>query len=121
MKAKIITWSILAFTTFSLNVNAQQASLAPDQNPRNEEAFARYSMQSDSLTRTQGTTVQNTYKAYDWYESREERRKLRRERSYQYGFYASPYYNYNNSFLSPYYGGFGFNRWSGRNNFCYGW
>lgn len=120
MKAKLITLSVIAFVTFGLSAHAQQASLESDQNPRHEEALAKYTVLADSLSRTQGTTVQNTYKAYDWYEAREERRKLRRERSYQYGFYANPYYQ--NSFFNPYYGGgLGFNRWSGRNSFWYGW
>ena len=120
MKATVITLGIVAL--FSFSVKAQQTDLAFDQNPRHQEALAKYTLLADSLSSTQGTTVQNTYKAYDWYEAREERRALRRERSYQYGAYSYPYYQ--NSFYNPfsgYYGNFGYNHWSGRNRFWYGW
>lgn len=122
MKANIITIGIVALLAFSGNVSAQQSILEQDQNPRHLEALAKYTTLSDSLTKTQGTTVQDTYKAYDWYEARTERRRLRAERNYQNGFYSYPYYQtgYYNSFPG-YYGNFGYSHWSGRNRFWYGW
>ena len=119
MKAAIITLGIVVLFAFS--VNAQQANLVSDQNPRHKEALAKYTVLADSLSSTQGTTVQKTYKAYDWYQAREERRQLRRERSYQNAAYTYPYYQ--NSFYSPYfgyYGNFGHNHWSASNRFWYG-
>lgn len=123
MKARIITLGLATLFAFSAKLSAQQtSSLLADQNPRHQEALAKYIAVSDSLTQTQGTTVQATYKAYDWYEAREERRKQRRERNYQYDLYSYPYYQ--NSYYQPYsgyYGNFGYTHWSGRNRFWYGW
>ncbi|MBB2150112.1 hypothetical protein [Pedobacter gandavensis] len=81
---------------------AQKTGLVHDQNPRYLESRARYMGLADSLNLTQGSTVQNTYKAYDWYTAREERRQLRRERNnsdwyspYDYsGGYYYPSFNY---------------------------
>jgi hypothetical protein len=123
----MIIAGVIATFAFSASGYAQQAKLVEDQNPRYESSRAKYMNMSDSLTTTQGTTVQNTYKAYDWYEAREERRKLRRERNFQLGLYSYPYYqNYSA------YPGFGFgigyshshrnwghNSWYGNN--WYGW
>lgn len=105
MKPKLIIGAIFAFFAFTANGYSQQANLVPDQNPAYETSRAKYMNIADSLTSTQGTTVQNTYKAYDWYQAREERRKLRAERSYQ------------NSWLYPssYYPSYGFS------DFEYGW
>lgn len=96
----MIIAGLLAGVTYTFNGYGQQANLVKDQNPRYEEARAKYMNMSDSLTRDQGTTVQNTYKAYDWYEAREERRKLRRERNYERSLYSYPYY-YGNSYYYP--------------------
>jgi len=92
----MIIAGLIAGVTYSYG---QQASLVQDQNPRYEVARAKYMNMSDSLTRDQGTTVQNAYKAYDWYEAREERRKLRRERNYESSLYSYPYYG--NSYYYP--------------------
>ena len=54
-----------------------------EQNPRHKESLDRYIKLIDSLTMWQGVTIQNTYKAYDWREAREERRKQRREWRHQ--------------------------------------
>lgn len=103
---------------------AQKTDLLKDQNPRYQETRAKYIELADSLNLDQGTTVQNTYKAYDWYEAREERRSLRRERNYQLNlnsgyYYSSPYFypsisygNYGYSGRRFSYGGYGWgNRW----------
>lgn len=83
-----------------LSIGSGWAQVA-DQNPNFEESMDMYMQQKDSLLHTLGTTPQQTYKAHDWYEAREERRALRKayrhqermNRSYYYG-YASPYYSY---------------------------
>ncbi|UCJ08806.1 hypothetical protein KTO58_06340 [Chitinophaga pendula] len=56
-----------------------QAGTEDIQNPRYAESQARYMKMSDSLTRTLSVTSQETYKAYDWYEAKLERRQQRRE------------------------------------------
>jgi hypothetical protein len=116
MKTKLMITALAVLLIFNLKSQAQQASLVPDQNPGYEASRARYMNMTDSLTSTQGTTVQDTYKAYDWYEAREESRKLRREQNHQNSWlYPSvnyyPAYNYN----SWGYGGLGYRSW-GRHN-----
>lgn len=123
----MIIAGIIATSAFSTSSYAQQANLAEDQNPRYESSRAKYMNMADSLTTTQGTTVQNTYKAYDWYEAREERRKLRRERNFQLGLYSYPYYQNYSSYPSFGFGigyshghrNWGHNSWYGNN--WYGW
>lgn len=110
----IIVASCIASLVYSTIGNAQTPVLVEDQNPRYQESRAKYIELADSLTRTQGTTAQNTYKAYDWYTAREERRKLRRERNYNNSWY-NPYY-YGNSFYSP----IGLSLGFGYSNYGYG-
>ncbi|MCW3467108.1 hypothetical protein [Chitinophaga nivalis] len=62
----------------TMSVKAQQA-LLPDQNPRYRESMDYYLLKEDSLTRQQSTTVQQTYKAYDFFEAKRERRDQRRQ------------------------------------------
>lgn len=81
---------------------ASAQSLAPDQNPRYHESLRRYLPLADSLNRQHSTTLQQTYKAYDFMELKRERKEQRRlwrherrmERS-RYGnyWYSDPYYN----------------------------
>lgn len=120
----IITTLLAAGSLFGSNAMAQQAALAPDQNPRYHESANKYMLIADSLTRTQGTTVQNTYKAYDWYTAREERRQQNREWRNTYGSYYnySPGWSIYSGYSSyyPFYSSFGNygygygNRWGGR-------
>jgi hypothetical protein len=126
MKTKLVITILAIMLSINLKSQAQQASLVPDQNPRYEGSRAKYMNIADSLTSTQGTTVQNTYKAYDWYEAREARRKVRREQNYQNSLlYPSvnyyPGYNYN----SWGYNGLGYRNWGGHNwrhrNLWFGW
>lgn len=96
----------MAGLAWSTTTQAQTTELLPDQNPRYLEAQQKYGIAADSLSRDQGTTVQDTYKAYDWYEAREERRQLRRERNYQLDL-ANPYY-YNRPYYSIGFGNYGY-------------
>ncbi len=50
-----------------------------DQNPRHAESRAKYAGKSDSLLANQGTTVHDTYKAFDWSQMREDHQYYRRE------------------------------------------
>ena len=100
MKWKLLSMvNFLGLMTFSIISLAQNAPLLPDQNPRFAESVNKYSKIADSLTLSQGTTVQQTYKAYDWYEAREERRELRRERNHRYS--LSMGLGYGNSWYYP--------------------
>lgn len=81
-----------------LSAVAQQSTLAPDQNPNYMLSQAKYTGQRDSLLSYANTTVQQTYKAYDWREARDERRAERRSFRRQLALtnaqYGSPYLNY---------------------------
>ncbi|WP_316810492.1 hypothetical protein [Pedobacter heparinus] len=103
-------WTCITVMVYASAGYAQKPDLVKDQNPRYQESRAKYIELADSLNRDQGSTVQQTYKAYDWYEAREEKRKLRRERNYQLNlnsgyYYGSPYY-----YPSISYGNYGFGR-----------
>ncbi|MEH6308570.1 hypothetical protein RYH73_23160 [Olivibacter sp. CPCC 100613] len=119
MNKKGIFHSFFLLLLSFLTVNAQEVKFS-DQNPNFNRSLQRYAATSDSLLRYQGSTIQQTYKAYDWYQARAERKALRRERrhlerianpSYNDWYYPSiglGYYGYNNWGWSPYVG-VGFN------------
>jgi len=111
---KILLFLFIA--TAALAASAQD--LAPDQNPNYKVSLAKYTASHDNLQSTLNTTVQSTYKAYDWRTAKNERKAeritYRRERSlfnnYNYA-YSNGYYNngynsyYNdryNRYRSPY-------------------
>lgn len=66
----------LAILFYSDIANAQ-SSLAPDQNPSFAVSREKYMNMADSLTRFESATVHTTYKAYDWYEAKQERKSER--------------------------------------------
>ncbi|MFD2865290.1 hypothetical protein [Mucilaginibacter antarcticus] len=123
MKSKIIIIALLLIEGLcSVRVNAQSGLLA-DQNPRYMESQAKYTAMADTLTALQGTTVQKTYKAFDWYQDKLERRQQRREWRHQEvmsGAYSYPSWGLYSGYSSPY-GNFGYgyglgSQW-GRNGF----
>ena len=63
--------------TVSTGTSAQL--LLPDQNPRYRESLQAYLYKEDSLTANEGTTVQQTYKAYQYFEAKRERKDQRRQ------------------------------------------
>jgi hypothetical protein len=71
MKALFTTFCLVAF----LNSYAQEP--IADQNPNYQNSLRKYSAVEDSLQITMNTTVQQTYKAFDWYEAKQERRQTR--------------------------------------------
>ncbi len=88
--------------------NCQQIAFAVDQNPHYKESQDKYLKIADSLTKSHSTTIQQTYKAYDWYEAKLERKRQDREwlhqermnRKYITNYY--PDYNpYNNYYSNP--------------------
>jgi hypothetical protein len=114
MKAILLTASFVLVTAIA----ATAQTLAPDQNPSFMVSQARYMQMADSINSWHGTTVQNTYKAIDYYQDKLElranrkawRRELRMERARNSGWYngySNDYYYPYNSFSRPW----GGNRW----------
>lgn len=120
------TLLLAAALTFSVILKAQEQTLSADQNPRYRESMEHYMSIADSLTANQGATVQDTYKAYDFYQARLERRAQRREwrqQAWLNGSWYTPYWGTGfgsswgfNNYWSPYRRngwnlGFGYGRW----------
>ena len=112
MKKNILFY---VFLLLGFSVQAQDNSLAPDQNPNYKTSLAKYTGNQEQLQSAMNTTVQNTYKAYDWYEAKQERKQqriqFRQQRAlarinsfnnFNYGYYPSyrP-----GMFMNPWYGG----------------
>lgn len=115
MKRRILP---LLFVTLVTAAAAQDSnSLAPDQNPNYMISQQKYMNQKDSLLSWENTTVQQTYKAYDWREARGERRAERRAYRRQTNSWLAPslsygypsHYGWNNYGYSPY---IRYNSWS---------
>ena len=116
MKRIIFTFIILAagFAT-------QAQELTPDQNPSYKVSMDKYAATQVNLQSTNNTTIQNTYKAYDWStakaERQAERRSFRRERRL--------FNNFNNNWNNNGWNNnaWGNNNWNnnGWNNFNNGW
>jgi len=102
---KVFTFLLLF--GFIGNAVLAQVTLLPDQNPNYMVSQAKYVLAADSINKQQDKTLQNTYKAYDWYEAREERRasriafrrELRMERARNSGWNNG--YGWNNQFNNP--------------------
>ena len=97
--------SIIIILLVRLNsVSAQHAKLAADQNPRYMESQLRYQKAADTLIQSHGITLQETYRAYDWFEARLERRRLRSERR-DHAIFNRRYlrYNFSPGYYYPYY------------------
>jgi len=92
---------LLAFITAGLFAEAQE--LLPNQNPNYAQSRDKYMKIADSLTQTQSTTSQETYKAIDYLadkaEEREKRREARRAAHYYNTYYPYDYpYSYRYSY-----------------------
>ena len=99
------------FLFLIVTVKAQENNTAAaGQNPNYKVSLEKYKTQQDKLLATMNTTVQDTYKAYDWYEANQERKQQRVEnrrerRLYElqnYGNYYNPYNNYYDPYTIPY-------------------
>ena len=113
---KYLSCSFLLIAILFFNISWSQ-TLHPDQNPQYAISRSKYMHLSDSINQWHSTTLHQTYKAYDWYEAKQERKSDRRlfrrqiqlERA-RYGFYYQPnyrrgYYNrgyYNNYYRQPF-------------------
>lgn len=109
---KLFTLLMLFFTgTIFLHA---QAVTEPDQNPNYGQSMHKYMGSKDSLLAYANTTIDQSYKAYDFYEARLERKQLRRDRRYNIRMTRAensyyPSYNYGN------YGGY--NSWNNWGNY----
>ncbi len=103
----------------SAGFSQQSGNQASDQNPNYLLSRQKYMSQKDSLLRWENTTIQETYKAYDWREAREERRSehraYRREVALSNPYYYTPSVNYgwNNyyGYGSYYRNNYGWSNW----------
>lgn len=127
---KILPIIVLSF--FTCNGLIAQ-NLAPDQNPNYKQSLEKYLALKDSLILFEGTTLQQTYKAIDFMQAKEDRRNERRadrrfrrnnrsmnrfNRNFDNGFYG-----YNN-FYGNRWNNNGWNNWNnnswGNNNCSFG-
>jgi hypothetical protein len=123
------------FSIFTAGFATQAQELATDQNPNYKVSMDKYASTQVGLQATNNTTIQDTYKAYDFSEAKAarqaERRNFRRERrlfnSYNNSWNNGWDNNWNNNgwnnsngrFNNNYYSPFGNGR--NRNNFCWRW
>jgi len=104
---KIILFLIMMTSVIMLK--AQEVLMTSDQNPDYKTSLAKYQTGQQGVLEAMNTTAQNTYKAYDWTEAKQERknqridfrqkRALARINSYKY-LDCNPFWNhrYYNSF-----------------------
>ena len=114
----------IVFAAAGLSFQAQTATatatLLPDQNPNYQKSRDKYMAKSDELTANEGKTVQQTYKAIDDMQAKQDRKALNSQRRqdrrmariqsrnrgygnrnynpYYYNGYSNPY-----GYYSPYY------------------
>ena len=106
---KVLKKLFICLILIMISNRAISQEVNPDQNPNYEKSMRKYMLKKDSLTMAQGTTVQETYKAFDWVEWKRSQKELRRERRHELRmarasaprYYSNPYsYPYSNY---PYY------------------
>jgi hypothetical protein len=77
--------ALLCLIVIAAGFAANAQEFAPDQNPNYKVSLEKYTTNMVTLQTTNNTTVQDTYKAYDWStakaERKAERRNFRRERA----------------------------------------
>ncbi|HVG12659.1 MAG TPA: hypothetical protein VM843_06615 [Flavisolibacter sp.] len=78
MKRRLHFAALILATSLLTSALHAQEPLSPDQNPSFAVSRDKYLLIADSLTSLHSTTIQSTYKAYDWYEAQEERRAEQR-------------------------------------------
>ena len=113
MNKNLLSSALSLLGLFASIISIAQDNIVENQNPNFEISRSKYMAVSDSVNQWHGTTVQQTYKAYDWYEQKQERkrerlefrREMRRPRNYyqQDSYYYRPYHNnryYNNRYYN---------------------
>ena len=117
MKKTFTTSALLILTLHFYSGAAAQSNRSSDQNPDFAVSRTKYMSIADSVNQLHSTTVHQTYKAYDWYEAKMERRQkrqdFRRELRLERARYSN-FYHRNYGYQPPYFypGGRGL----GRNN-----
>ena len=86
---------LLALSIMAGGYAAAAQELAPDQNPNYKVSMDKYIATYTTLQATNNTTLQNTYKAYDWSTARTERRTERHNNRREMRL-LNRYNNYNN-------------------------
>lgn len=106
--------SLLLLLALAFSISVFSQDLAPDQNPNYMVSQQKYMSMKDSLMTTMNTTVQQTYKAYDWYQAKLERKQTRVENRNLRRLYNASYNNSYNRWNSSYnYNYYGYNnRWN---------
>lgn len=87
MKATLLI--VFTFSMFSFTASSQD--LAYDQNPNYQLSREKYMKVADSVNKLHSTTLQETYKAIDYMQAKEEARQQRREYRQQRRLYADRY------------------------------
>ncbi|MGL5275636.1 hypothetical protein [Myroides sp.] len=109
----------LAIVSLFFNQTTYAQELAPDQNPNYRVSMVKYMAVKDSLTSTMSTTVQDTYKAYDWYEAKLERKAQKKQWKHEERMarakYGRSYSSYDNGYYGNYYNRYN-SGWSNWNN-----
>jgi hypothetical protein len=109
----------LAIVSLFFNQATYAQELAPDQNPNYRVSMVKYMAVKDSLTSTMSTTVQDTYKAYDWYEAKLERKAQKKQWKHEERMarakYGRSYSSYDNGYYGNYYNRYN-SGWSNWNN-----
>jgi hypothetical protein len=97
---------LLVLFVLAVGYAASAQELSPDQNPNYQVSMNKYQALQTNQQTAMNTTVQDTYKAYDWRNARDwkkaERRADRRENRL--------FNNYNQHYYDPY-------NYKGRNNY----
>lgn len=100
MKRYLLFLSFIGLASF---VVAQEPLHAENQNPDYNISKQKYMASKDQLLTSMGTTVQDTYKAYDWYEAKQERKQQRYNDRRERRIYQNYYNNYDSyRYYRPY-------------------
>lgn len=98
---------IICLLLVSERAVAQTGVLLPDQNPNYLQSQEKYTKLKDSLLIYSNTTAQQTYKAFDWYQDKldrkNSRRAYRRQSQWNYNPFGYTNYGWNQyGFYDPY-------------------
>ena len=102
---------LLSFIIIAAGLSLHAQDLAPDQNPGYKTSMEKYKTMQVDLQTTMNTTVQSTYKAYDWTTAKAERKTARRNerredrlfnQRYLDNYYARHPWDNNNFYGRPY-------------------
>lgn len=109
--------SIITLFGLLILIQAQSQDLVNDQNPNFSTSLNKYLLVEDSLQSYMNTTVQQTYKAYDWYQAKQERRQNRINTRQQIRINRSMNnFGFNNGWNNDFNNGWNNNQWNGFNN-----